>query len=88
MGNDDDAQLQAAIQQSMQPGASSAYDMNYEPMPIDQRVRPVDLPVGLRNIGNTCYFNSLIQVYYSLPHFVKKIFEFPEEPGKLEGKNE
>ncbi|KAJ8907888.1 hypothetical protein NDN08_007991 [Rhodosorus marinus] len=32
--------------------------------------------VGLVNIGNTCYLNSLIQLYYSLPDFRKTIFRF------------
>ncbi len=25
--------------------------------------------VGLRNVGNTCYMNSLMQVLFSLPEF-------------------
>mmetsp|Transcript_11692 Transcript_11692/g.48609 ORF Transcript_11692/g.48609 Transcript_11692/m.48609 type:complete len:928 (+) Transcript_11692:641-3424(+) len=32
--------------------------------------------VGLVNIGNTCYLNSLIQLYYSLPDFRRTIFGF------------
>lgn len=61
----------------MTPG-SNPYDMSYDPMRIDQQIRATDQPVGLRNIGNTCYFNSLLQVYYSMPHFVTKILNFPE----------
>ena len=51
-------------------------------MRIEQRIRSHNLPVGLRNIGNTCYFNSLLQVYYSMPHFVTKILSFPENLKK------
>lgn len=65
---DGDAQLQAAIAASMQDGRHN--DPAYEPMPADQRLREDNQPAGLRNIGNTCYFNSLLQVYYSIPEFV------------------
>lgn len=37
------------------------------------------LPVGLWNIGNTCYLNSLLQFYYSLPQVRNYIIEY-EDP--------
>lgn len=44
----------------------------------------LDDPVGLRNIGNTCYLNSLLQVYYHLSDFRRAIMSFrpsiPVEP--------
>jgi ubiquitin carboxyl-terminal hydrolase 25/28 len=48
------------------------------------------MPCGLKNIGNTCYLNSLLQSYYNLPNFVKAILEFndngePIIPSKPEG---
>ena len=55
-------------------------DRNYEPIArVDQRIREKNQPTGLRNIGNTCYFNSLLQVYYTLPDFVTKILTFQVE---------
>jgi ubiquitin carboxyl-terminal hydrolase 25/28 len=42
------------------------------------------VPTGLKNIGNTCYFNSILQVYYNLPQFVKPVFEFTDEGPPLE----
>lgn len=50
-------------------------------------MRQEDQAVGLRNIGNTCYFNSLLQIYYSLPSFVEKIFKFEVKEG-LKGKDD
>jgi ubiquitin carboxyl-terminal hydrolase 25/28 len=41
-------------------------------------------PCGLKNIGNTCYFNSLIQIYFNLPLFVEEIMRFnPDEKFSL-----
>jgi len=60
----------------MKPGQNYQYDQTYEPLAPDQRLRDDDLPCGLRNIGNTCYFNSLLQVYYNMPKFVRAIMQF------------
>lgn len=49
---------------------------------VKERMRTsLDEPVGLRNIGNTCYLNSLLQVYYHLSDFRRAIMAFrpPEE---------
>lgn len=49
---------------------------------VKERMRKtLDEPVGLRNIGNTCYLNSLLQVYYHLSDFRRAIMAFrpPEE---------
>ena len=40
------------------------------------------LPIGLFNLGNTCYLNSTMQVLYKLPEFRKAIMEYkPKTPG-------
>ena len=36
----------------------------------------LDQPAGLKNIGNTCWFNSVVQVLYTLPYFRRLIFNF------------
>lgn len=41
--------------------------INNEPLPINERERKNE-PTGLKNIGNTCYFASLIQALYNLPN--------------------
>ena len=86
-GDVSQAQLQQAIQQSIMEDKRNT---NYEPIArVDQRIREKNQPTGLRNIGNTCYFNSLLQVYYTLPSFVTKILKFQVEqvPEEEEAKN-
>jgi ubiquitin carboxyl-terminal hydrolase 25/28 len=39
---------------------------------------PVDWPVGLRNIGNTCYLNSLLQFYFTVKPFRSMVLNFDE----------
>lgn len=36
----------------------------------------LDEPVGLKNIGNTCWFNSIVQALYTLPYFRQLILNF------------
>lgn len=74
---DADPEMQRALALSI--SETQPYDTRHELLPPDQRLREKDLPAGLRNIGSTCYFNSLLQVYYSLPQFVKTIFAFKDE---------
>ena len=67
----------------------STHDRNYEPIArVDQRLRELNQPTGLRNIGNTCYFNSLLQVYFTLPRFVTSILSFEVEILDEEEKKE
>lgn len=39
-------------------------------------IREDDKPCGLRNVGNTCWFNSIIQSLFHLPGFRQIIFSF------------
>ena len=57
-------------------------------MKLEERIRNKNHPVGLRNIGNTWYFNWIIQILFFLPWFGKRILEldinkiFPAQKGR------
>jgi ubiquitin carboxyl-terminal hydrolase 25 len=90
----EDEEMQRVLYQSMaeQKGSSN---FEYEPLNAMERKREPGMPVGLRNVGNTCYFNSLIQTYFNIPEFVEliltldvdKLAEKPEEEKKVDDKD-
>ncbi len=64
--------MEQAFQLSFQNGQNYG-DNHFNKPTIKGSIREQNQAVGLLNIGNTCYFNSLLQIYYSLPSFVEKI---------------
>ena len=38
--------------------------------------KSLDEPAGLTNIGNTCWFNSVVQVLYTIPDFRHLMLKF------------
>ena len=62
-----DRNMSAAIQTSLKT----------EPLPLDKQMRSEGIPVGLKNIGNTCYFNSFIQAFFFLPNMTEKLLFNP-----------
>lgn len=49
-----------------------------EPFTLEERERLDTTPVGLKNIGNTCYINCFIQALYHLPVVMKTIMSLKE----------
>ncbi|CAD8083486.1 unnamed protein product [Paramecium primaurelia] len=55
----------------------------FELVSPEQKKRVDRIPCRLKNIGNTCYFNSLLQTYFFNSQFVKTIITFqPQQQGK------
>lgn len=46
-------------------------------------IREEGKPCGLKNLGNTCWFNSIIQALFHLPGFRQIIFSFQLEENDL-----
>lgn len=68
---------------SMQPNNGMS-QLTQEPLKPEDRKRENNTPCGLKNIGNTCYFNSILQVYYNIPSFVAAIFNFKDDKVPLQ----
>ncbi|CAD8098210.1 unnamed protein product [Paramecium primaurelia] len=66
-GNDDQDQLQQALI------ASQCLQDN---TPIIDRKKYDDYPVGIQNLGNTCYFNCLLQIIFYNPNLVQQILQY------------
>ncbi|EAS07365.3 ubiquitin carboxy-terminal hydrolase (macronuclear) [Tetrahymena thermophila SB210] len=56
------------------------YDQDFN---LTDRIRKKNHPVGLMNVGNTCYFNSLIQSYFNNSEFCKYILKY-RYPSRLD----
>lgn len=46
-----------------------------------------DWPVGLNNIGNTCYLNSLLQFYYTIKPFRNMVLHVEDYKAELQGES-
>ena len=69
--NIDDQELQKALLTSLNKSNNSDVDPLYI-------LRKDKVPVGIKNVGNTCYFSSLLQTYNSLPQFINTLMQFKE----------
>ena len=81
--SEEEQMLNQALMASIQQNKEEIHSNSYEPLNPEQRKRDTNAPCGLKNIGNTCYFNSILQVYYNLPEFVNAILEFKDDGEPL-----
>lgn len=86
-----DTQIQQVIELSKQTALMEQYGMQYtraqlntlEPFEPEELLRQDGVPVGLKNVGNTCYINSLLQSYFMIPSFYKMVMEYTTHPTHL-----
>lgn len=82
----EDDELNRIIEMSKSQDGINTYqhrnEMNFlsdlEPLTLEDRQRIGTTPVGLKNIGNTCYLNSFIQALYHLPLVMEKVMSLQE----------
>ena len=74
----EDMMIDQAIRESIDGGEKTG---SYEPLSIEERIRRDGEPVCLKNIGNTCYFNSLIQTLFRTNTFVRDMMAMTDIDG-------
>jgi len=52
---------------------ASADTAIYEPLNPEQRRREENVPIGLKNIGDTAYLNSILQVLFNIPAVFREV---------------
>jgi len=68
--------IEASLQEaSMSLTSKSLVSFGFE-SPINRK-RESGTPIGLKNIGQTCYFNSMLQTYFMIPSFRTAVLSLP-----------
>eukprot|EP01114_Cavostelium_apophysatum_P014260 TRINITY_DN3652_c0_g1_i1.p1 TRINITY_DN3652_c0_g1~~TRINITY_DN3652_c0_g1_i1.p1 ORF type:complete len:833 (+),score=222.03 TRINITY_DN3652_c0_g1_i1:169-2667(+) len=73
-------QVEMAIKRSLSDGLPDLVPMEEDDVqiidPPEKNKRRSGRRVGLKNVANTCSFNSLLQTYFMMPHFRNEILRF------------
>jgi ubiquitin carboxyl-terminal hydrolase 25/28 len=79
--------LNEAIENSLKETKASDALGSFEPLNPEERIRDEGAFVGLKNVGNTCYVNSLIQTYFSIPEFTREVLTFKALGGETDSQD-
>eukprot|EP00736_Rhodelphis_marinus_P001179 Rmarinus@m.17968 len=74
--------ISKAVELSLRNQEAEKFFLRTTPDPINpyDRKREKDMPVGLKNVGNTCYVNSLLQTYFFIPQFRECVISAKTHP--------
>lgn len=82
--HNEEAQFQQAMLASLQSPDADFLKANESFL----KFREEGIPAGLKNVGNTCYLNSLLQTYFMLPFLRNQILSYePTEDAKEDDKS-
>lgn len=92
----EDEQLSKAVEESLAESKQAAHLMGFtstsyftDPLNPHEKRRQEQLPVGIKNLGNTCWFNVAIQSLFHIPAFRKLIIEFhPPPPAECDSNSQ
>ncbi|XP_065564930.1 ubiquitin carboxyl-terminal hydrolase 25-like [Artemia franciscana] len=80
------ADIDRAVAASMSDGTISRRTVAFrEAENPREKIRRDNWPVGLKNVGNTCWFSAVIQSLFYIPEFRRLVLEFT--PHKIESKD-
>ena len=71
--DEEQEQLQRAIQLSMMETTSTNTDLTRMGMIEDVKTRTDDAPCGMRNVGSSCWYNAVIQCMFHVPALRRRI---------------
>ena len=66
-----------ALEESLKTGRAEERGNDFfDGNPNDRKRDPDDWPLGLQNIGNTCWFSSVIQAFFNISAFRNLVLNF------------